>query len=78
MHFDRSRAKLWGRSRFQPFRVTDGEPLQKLVEAGRIGRNQDLLVMERFSQRLAFTTRQMAYHHVAQGEMAGNPYMVTF
>jgi hypothetical protein len=28
--------------------------------------------------RLALVTDQMAYHHVAQGEIAGEPWMVSF
>jgi hypothetical protein len=28
--------------------------------------------------RVALVTDQMAYHHVAQGEIAGEPWMVSF
>jgi len=35
-------------------------------------------VMDVAGQKLALVTRQMAYHHVAQGELAGEPWMVTF
>jgi hypothetical protein len=34
--------------------------------------------MDHPAGRLAFLTDQMAYHHVAQGEMNGEPWMVSF
>ena len=37
-----------------------------------------VLVIEVAGSKLALVTRQMAYHHVAQGELAGEPWMVTF
>ncbi len=60
---------------FVPYRP-QGEGLL-LAEAG-LREDEELLVAERGGQRIAFVARQMGYHHVAQGEMAGKPYLVTF
>ncbi len=40
--------------------------------------DEELIVIERKGNYRAFLAREMAYHHVAQGEMAGEPYLVTF
>jgi Protein of unknown function (DUF3179) len=39
---------------------------------------EELIVIERKGQYRAFLAREMAYHHIAQGEIAGEPYLVTF
>lgn len=37
-----------------------------------------VLIMEHSKGRLALVTDQMAYHHTAQGEIEGEPWMVSF
>lgn len=37
-----------------------------------------MLAFEAGGRTLALVSSQMSYHHVAQGEMAGEPWMVTF
>ena len=60
---------------FKPFRPTgDGGPL---ISAG-LADEEELLVFGRGDQYRALILRQMVYHHVAQGELAGEPYLVTF
>ena len=60
---------------FKRFRVPDdGRPLAELGWP----KDEDILVVERGGQRLAFLVRQMAYHHLAQGKLAGQPYIVSF
>lgn len=76
--FDIDRAFLSDRTIFQPFQVEDTQPLKAALEEGLLGKTTPLLVMEREAGRLALVTDQMAYHHVAQGEMAGEPWMVSF
>ena len=73
---DRSAAKIRKQGfQFVPFRPEgDGTPLP---DAG-LRDDEELLVAERGGQRIAFVARQMGYHHVAQGELAGDPYLVTF
>ncbi|MDP7253517.1 MAG: hypothetical protein QGF00_28220 [Planctomycetota bacterium] len=75
MDFDAGRASLREPDSFQRFRVTgDGIPL---AEAG-LGPKDKLLVFERNGQRRALLQHQMAYHHAAQGDLAGEPYLVSF
>ena len=76
--FDPGRAILsdvWG---FDPFRVTSPEPLADALEDGKVADDTPLLVLGRGDTRLALLTTQMSYHHVAQGELEGEPWMVAF
>lgn len=60
---------------FKRFRVPRrGKSLQKSGLAG----STELIVFERAGESRALLMRQMAYHHVAQGELAGQPYLVSF
>ena len=75
MTFDASRATLKGPDCFQRFNIdSEGIALSK----ARLPDNEQLLLFERNDQRRALLTRQMVYHHLAQGELAGLPYMVSF
>jgi hypothetical protein len=40
--------------------------------------DEDILILERGGERYAFILTQMAYHHIAQGALAGQPYLVSF
>jgi hypothetical protein len=74
-HFDANRAQLKTPDQFKRFRVPDlAEPL---VDA-KLKRDDWLLVVERGGVRRAFYVNHMAYHHVAQGTLAGEPYLVSF
>ncbi len=78
--FDEDRAFIADHTIFVPFRVTpeDVGPLRDALEAERIQPDTWLLVMEHHAGRLAFVMDQLAYHHVAQGELRGEPWMVSF
>ncbi len=76
--FDVSRATLSDKDEFQPFRVNTTRPLQEALASGNVGEDTQVLAMEGTVGALALLTRQMCYHHVAQGEMAGEPWMVSF
>ena len=75
--FDIDRARLNG-GRFQPFQVGVTQPLREALANGRVGDDTRILVLERKQGRLALVTSQMSYHHIAQGEMEGEPWMVSF
>ena len=66
---------VWG---FDPFRVTTMESLADALEDGRVGEGTPVLVLRRRDASLALLTTQMSYHHIAQGELAGEPWMVAF
>jgi len=60
---------------FQPFRVEGvGLPLHQARLPGHL----QLLVFARGGERRALLVQEMAYHHLAQGELAGDPYIITF
>jgi len=64
------------RFEFVPFRPTHKNEIS-LAEVG-LARKTELLVFERQDERRAFLAREMSYHHVGQGFLAGEPYLVTF
>jgi hypothetical protein len=59
---------------FTPFLPKNPVPLKK---AG-LRPDEDLLILDKGVRRYAFLLRHMTYHHIAQGKLAGQPYMVSF
>lgn len=79
--FDIDRAYQVDSTVYAPFRVQQREmvPMAQALEEEKIDPRTSLLVMDHpQAGRLALVTDQMAYHHVAQGEIAGEPWMVSF
>lgn len=76
--FDIDRAFLGDGTMFVPFVVTETRLLADALEDGTLSDGTALLVFDHEMGKLAFVTQQLAYHHVAQGEMAGEPWMVSF
>jgi len=76
MAIDRSKTKLKKRGyTFQPFAVPEkGIPLADL----NLPPDHEIIVFERGGESRALDMREMAYHHVAQGTLAGQPYLVSF
>ena len=66
---------VWG---FDPFPVTTMTSLSDALDAGKVGKETGVLVLRRGDTRLALLTEQMSYHHIAQGVLAGEPWMVSF
>ena len=60
---------------FEPFHFPKQSiPLAKT----KLEPETELIVIERGGIHRAFLAREMAHHHVAQGDLAGEPYMVSF
>ena len=76
--FDIDIARIGVGSRFEPFRVSESEPLLDAMSSGRLQGDTRVLVLDHPAGLLAFVTDQMVYHHVAQGEIDGEPWMVSF
>ncbi len=77
--FDPDRLYLVAEDTYLPFVVEETLPLSRALEEGRLDGETSVLVMDHpEAGRLALVTDQMAYHHVAQGEIAGEPWMVSF
>ncbi|WP_188649116.1 hypothetical protein [Marinithermofilum abyssi] len=77
-NFDANRAWLSDEDLFQRLNVKDSQSLKDAMEEGRLQKKDELLVIKRGAEVHAFSTFQMAYHHTAQGKLAGEPYLVAF
>lgn len=65
----------WKGFAFEPFQVSEfGVPLGELS----LPPDLELIVFSRNGMRRALIAREMAYHHVAQGALGGEPYLVSF
>lgn len=60
---------------FAPFKVSDDGISLK---AAGLPDSAELIVFKRQAEQRALMVQEMAYHHLAQGELAGNPYLVSF
>lgn len=76
--FDPDRAMLGERPNFDAFRVSETRSLADALKDGAVQRETPLMVMQREGATFALITTQMAYHHVAQGNLMGEPWLVTF
>jgi hypothetical protein len=76
--FDARRALLVRWDIFPPLHVKAVRPLREAVARGDLREDALLLVAVRGAATLALPVRQLMYHHVAQGELAGEPWMVSF
>ncbi len=75
MVFDPNRAILKDLDVFKRFNVTgNGVPLTE----ANLNPKEGLLIFERAGERRALLQKHMVYHHVAQGTLAGEPYLVSF
>ena len=75
--FDPNRATLRDKNIFPPLYVEATISLGEALKRGDVRKDNHLMVIERNDWMLALLTKQMIYHHVAQGEMAGEPWMVS-
>lgn len=76
--FDPDRAMLGERPMFDAFRVSETRSLADALKDGAVERETPLMVMQHEGATFALITSQMSYHHVAQGNLMGEPWLVTF
>ena len=76
--FDTDRAILWEKRNFDPLRNPEWTSLREARRGGNVADDTPVVVFSAGGETLVFVTSQMSYHHVAQGEIAGEPWMVTF
>jgi hypothetical protein len=76
--FDTDRAIFWSRPNFTPLRDPEWQSLRGARRAGDISDETTVLTFDMRGKTLVLVSSQMAYHHVAQGDMEGEPWMVTF
>lgn len=63
---------------FKTFDVEQTEPLQKVLQEGRVAQDTPVLVTETAAGNLALLTDQMVFHHLAQGRAGGKDWMAAF
>jgi len=76
--FDPDRAILKTEDMFKPLAVGRTTSLRAALAQGRVREASDLLLLNHERGPIAFVKAEMAYHHVAQGEIEGEPYLVSF
>ena len=76
--FDAGRALLLHTDMFAPFYVQTTRLLRHVLASGDVRQDAPVLVAERDAATIVLLRRQLTYHHVAQGEMAGEPWMISF
>ena len=76
--FDISRLRHEAGWKFTPYEATETHRLRDVLEAGKVKEDTPVLITETAAEPLAFVTDQMSFHHIAQGEAKGHPWLVTF
>ncbi|MCU0464839.1 MAG: DUF3179 domain-containing protein [Anaerolineae bacterium] len=77
--FNLSRAFLRQTTHYPPATINTQRPLQAAVDSGVVMPFTPLLVMTLGEQSaLAFVTLQLVYHHVIQGQLSDEPWLVSF
>jgi hypothetical protein len=76
--FDTGRAIFWSKPNFIPLRDPDWQPLKGALRSGAIAEQTPVVIFEAGGETLALVSSQMAYHHVAQGDVNGEAWMVSF
>jgi hypothetical protein len=76
--FDVSRAVLQEMAFYPPAHMTTLSSLEQCLEKGLLKPEESLLVLEVNDMPLALVTVQLVYHHVAQGMIGEQPWLVSF
>lgn len=76
--FDPKRASLKTKDKFKPLYVKKTISLQEALDHGEIKADTELLLLNHPDEPIALIKATMTYHHVAQGKIAGEPWMVSF
>ncbi|MBI1294243.1 hypothetical protein GC175_04710 [bacterium] len=76
--FDPNRAVLKGKDMFEPLNVQRTISLGEAVAQRRVSGETELLLLNHPRRPIALVKAEMAYHHVAQGEIEGEAWLVSF
>jgi hypothetical protein len=76
--FDIERAMVMEGTMYEPFLVEGTRSLRGALREGIVEEQTRLVVMDHRKGGVALVLDQMAYHHAAQGEIDGEPWMVSF
>ncbi|MEM7798177.1 MAG: hypothetical protein AAF633_03215 [Chloroflexota bacterium] len=76
--FDAERAVLSEKAIFEPLVINDKNGKTRPLSKSGLPQEAQIIIAERNGQQITFLLRHLSYHHLAQGELAGQPYMVSF
>ncbi len=76
--FDIHRAIFWSGPNFMPLRNPEWLSLDAFLRVGVIDKDTPVVHFSAGGKTLVLVSAQMAYHHIAQGDMNGEAWMVTF
>ena len=76
--FDMQRYSTEGEGRFETFHVSASLPLKQALADKTVGDVTELLIVHAGERQIALIKDQMAFHHIAQGELEGKDWMATF
>ena len=76
--FDHSRAILSDSGMFTPFYVEETTALQEALDNGTLQKDTPLALFHNEAGPLTLVMSQLMYHHLAQGEIEGEPWLVSF
>ncbi len=76
--FDHSRAILSDSGMFTPFYVEETIALQEALDNGTLQKDTPLALFHNEAGPLTLVMSQLMYHHLVQGEMEGEPWLVSF
>ena len=77
-YFDISRMNTRAVGYFKTFFVEETTSLRQALDAGVVAEETAVLVTETAAGPLALLTAQMWFHHIAQGEAGGEPWLASF
>ena len=77
IEFDVRRALLVRGDIFAPFRVKTMRPLRAALERRVLRAGEPVVVAEWCAAPVVLLKQHLAFHHVAQGEIAGKPWLVS-
>lgn len=76
--FDPALANIKDHPAFEPFEAKRLISLREALEKGLVEGHEPVLTANIAGISLTLLTRQMTYHHVAQGILGETPWMVSF
>lgn len=75
---DVTRARLSKKAEFPAFDVEVFKPAMVYKEMHKIDDYEGILIFIQNDKPYGFLTKQMIYHHVANGDIDGEPFMISF
>jgi hypothetical protein len=76
--FDIERALVMEETMYEPFVAEGSRSLRGALREGLVQDGSRLIVLDHRRGAVALVVDQLAYHHAAQGEIMGEPWMVSF